>query len=228
MEVPPKANAAQEPAKQDATPSPQEAVERKKSRLYTRTGDSGASALFTGERRDKDDDVFEALGTVDELSSFIGVALQFAMAETGVELELGRRSKVCAFLHDTLKNLLSVGTIVATPYRPELHGEAAARAKMDVLEKFHPAEWISRTEALIDELDAQLPKLTTFILPGGGLAATHLHVCRSVCRRAERSLVRAKNSATPQSYGEPFNIAIIYMNRLSDFFFVAARTFATT
>ena len=195
-----------------STPTSEVSKKPRKSGIYTRTGDGGTSALYTGERRGKDDAVFAALGTVDEFSSFIGSAREFLTASTQPPLV-----KICSFLDTIQQNLISVGAIVATPVSSK--PEAAAS-----LERFRPQDWTLATEALIDELDAALPRLTAFIHPGGGEAACRLHICRSVCRRAEREMVRARAEAPPGTYALQMDLALKYVNRLSDFFFVAART----
>jgi cob(I)alamin adenosyltransferase len=181
-----------------------------KASIYTKTGDRGTSALFTGERRSKSDCIFEALGTIDELNSFIGVA---------VSREGDRAWDLCPIpLREALlavqQHLLDVGSIVATPDKDKM-----ASLEMD------PARWTAELENLIDVMNAQLPALSEFILPGGGELAAALHVCRSVTRRAERCLVAVKDSEG-HVRSKTFLDAARYTNRLSDFFFVAARSVA--
>ncbi|KAJ3373208.1 hypothetical protein GGF31_001200 [Allomyces arbusculus] len=171
-------------------------------KVYTKTGDRGTSSLFNGERRDKTDVVFEALGAVDELSSCIGVANEHCQAaENGLE-ELLFEIQCC---------LIDVGSNIATPR------QASADAPYKLEKTAFDPEHVARLESWIDQLDAQLPPLTNFILPSGGLAATHLHQCRSVARRAERSVVPlARVNEVDEAVAQ-------YLNRVSDFFFVAAR-----
>ncbi|XP_070255750.1 corrinoid adenosyltransferase MMAB isoform X2 [Myotis yumanensis] len=138
-------------------------------KIYTKTGDKGFSSTFTGERRPKDDQVFEALGTTDELSSAIGFAMEL-IAEKGhpfaEELE-----KIQCSLQD-------VGSTLATPRSSarEAHLRRTAFESGRVLE----------LEQWIDKYSGQLPPLTAFILPSGGKSSAALHFCRAVCRRAER------------------------------------------
>jgi cob(I)alamin adenosyltransferase len=143
-----------------------------KARVYTRTGDKGKSSLFNGERRSKADHHFEVLGTVDELNSALGVAAAHALP---VDPDLA------AELQQIQSLLLDLGSAVATPL-PSSAPEQLARAAF-------PGAHVDGLERRIDGLEAALPPLTEFILPGGTLTAAHLHVCRSVCRRAERTVV---------------------------------------
>eukprot|EP00026_Physarum_polycephalum_P017895 Phypoly_transcript_19271.p1 GENE.Phypoly_transcript_19271~~Phypoly_transcript_19271.p1 ORF type:complete len:197 (+),score=26.15 Phypoly_transcript_19271:28-618(+) len=172
----------------------------KKSSIYTRTGDAGTSSLFNGKRGAKDDDVFEALGNVDELNAHIGLAREHCkMAANGLD----------SYLEPILSILLDMGSSIATPLNNS-SPEALERTKFD---EAH----IEHLEKAIDVLDAALPPLKNFILPSGGLSAAHLHVARTVCRRAERSIVPLlRDGAVPSGVGK-------YINRLSDFLFVCAR-----
>ncbi|KAJ2782961.1 hypothetical protein H4R18_001977 [Coemansia javaensis] len=170
-------------------------------KVYTRTGDKGTSALFTGERRPKDDAVFEALGTTDELSSLLGLAA--AHLEGTAAGGLAPRLEVVQCL------LQDVGSNVATP------PGAASQAKIERT-RFDPdGRHCARLEEWIDELSVGLPVHRSFILPSGGAAAATLHVARTVCRRAERALVPLQPDID--------RAAFVFVNRLSDFLFVAAR-----
>lgn len=175
-------------------------AERKKaprSKLYTKTGDTGETALFGGDRVPKDHPRVEAYGCVDELNSTLGVAASF----------LGRGELVEA-LHAIQNELFNIGS--------ELASETGRRAEAGQLFR-EPQAKIAALERLIDEYDAQLPPLRTFILPSGSRAGALLHLCRTVCRRAERAVVRLARQ-------ERVNPAIIvYLNRLSDLLFVLAR-----
>ena len=165
--------------------------------LYTRTGDTGTTALFGGKRVSKDDPRVEAYGAVDELNSAIGVAVSVM-----------RRRKLMAALQDIQNELFNVGS--------ELASAGAKQAKVAAL--FTDAERkIAALEALTDEYDGKLPALRTFILPGGSQAGALLHLCRTVCRRAERAVVTLgrKEKVSP-GIGA-------YLNRLSDLLFVLAR-----
>ena len=165
-------------------------------RIYTRTGDDGTSALATGERRPKSDLRFEAIGTTDELNAHVGLArLETTTLPARLDGMLGRIQN----------DLFDLGADLATPDKP-------GRERLRIV-----ATQVERLEAEIDELNAGLAPLTSFVLPGGTAAAARLHVCRTVARRAERLVVAlaARETVNPE--------AARYINRLSDFFFVAAR-----
>ena len=166
-------------------------------RIYTRTGDNGTSALATGERRPKSDLRFETIGTVDELNAHVGLArLDTAVLPEGLDAMLGRIQN----------DLFDLGADLATPEK------AGGRERLRIVET-----QVLRLEGEIDALNANLAPLTSFVLPGGTPAAAALHLCRTVARRAERLAVAL-------AAHEPINAeATRYINRLSDFFFVAAR-----
>jgi cob(I)alamin adenosyltransferase len=170
-----------------------------KSQIYTRTGDSGTTGLFGGGRVPKDHPRVEAYGVVDELNSAIGVAVSF-MTHPGLVSELS-----------AIQNeLFNIGA--------ELASESGAQKAADYARMFtDPDEKIGALENLMDELDAALPPLTTFVLPSGSQAGALLHLCRTVCRRAERAVVTL-------GHAEPVNADLgRYLNRLSDLLFVMAR-----
>lgn len=174
----------------------------KLNKIYTRTGDDGSSGLVDGSRLPKGDALFAAIGDVDELNSVIGVAI---VALDGAE-PMARRLTVIQ------NDLFDLGADLATPAGagndPFAPGEMALRII---------AEQVARLEGEIDDMNIALAPLTSFILPGGSAAAAHLHVARSVARRAERSAVTAggQREINPS--------ALAYLNRLSDWLFVAAR-----
>jgi cob(I)alamin adenosyltransferase len=159
-------------------------------KIYTRTGDTGQTALFGGKRVGKDDALIEAYGTVDELNSFVGLA-RAAWPESPVDGELERIQN----------DLFDVGAQLAAPGQARFTGADPKR--------------IDDLERAIDLAEKELAPLTNFILPGGSLAAAQLHVARTVCRRAER-LVVSLGAEAPAG-------TVVYLNRLSDFLFVAAR-----
>jgi cob(I)alamin adenosyltransferase len=167
-------------------------------RIYTRTGDDGTTALGSGERRPKYDLRISAYGTVDETNAAIGV----------VRLHLAQAPDLDAMLGLVQNDLFDLGADLAVPQR---EGKAE---RLRVL-----STQVERLERDIDTLNAGLADLTSFVLPGGTPAAATLHVARTVCRRAERLMVEL--AAQPD---EPVSAAAIqYMNRLSDFLFVASR-----
>eukprot|EP01061_Rhynchopus_euleeides_P043462 TRINITY_DN7590_c0_g1_i1.p1 TRINITY_DN7590_c0_g1~~TRINITY_DN7590_c0_g1_i1.p1 ORF type:complete len:352 (+),score=62.42 TRINITY_DN7590_c0_g1_i1:104-1057(+) len=182
-----------------------EAQERKKdgkspkASVYTRGGDKGTSALFSGERVGKDELIFEVLGCVDECNSAVGVAMEYCM-ESGNGLE--------AHLQVVQGRLMDVGSYVATP-------RGTSDADRVAFTEFSHSE-VTALEAVIDELNSKLPVCRAFILPTGGKAAAHLHLARCVCRRAERAMVR-------HYHNDPGLAVTKYMNRLSDLLFVMAR-----
>jgi cob(I)alamin adenosyltransferase len=167
-------------------------------RIYTRTGDAGDTGLFGGGRVSKADPRVEACGTVDELNALLG------WAET-----LVRPLALTDDLQAIQGELLEIGADLATP----LNANAAAISRTRRV----TAQQAARLENWIDTLETGTAPLTTFILPGGSPGAAVLHVCRTVCRRAERRVVAlsAVEGVNPQ--------VIVYLNRLSDALFTLAR-----
>lgn len=171
-------------------------------RIYTRTGDDGTTALGNGERRPKFDLRIAAYGTVDETNAAIGVARLHARALAGID----------AMLAAIQNDLFDVGADLCVPQRQEEGRSKAERLRV-------VATQVERLERDIDALNAKLAPLTSFVLPGGTEAAAHLHLARTVCRRAERLIVELASQPN-----DPVNpVALQYVNRLSDFLFVAAR-----
>lgn len=161
-------------------------------KIYTRTGDHGQTSLFGGARVAKNDARIEAYGTIDELNSHLGVARAASIpAETNT------------ILHQVQLDLFEIGAHLASPGTSRFPGVDVQR--------------IEELERAIDAMESELAPLKTFILPAGSLAAAHLHVARTVCRRAER-LVVALHDESPATVS-----TIAYLNRLSDYLFVAAR-----
>jgi len=167
-------------------------------RIYTKTGDDGTTALGSGERRPKFDLRIAAYGTVDETNAAIGV----------VRLHLAEAPDLNKMLGLIQNDLFDLGADLAVPQR---EGKAE---RLRVV-----GSQVERLERDIDSLNEKLAPLTSFILPGGTPAAAYLHLARTICRRAERIMVElAANPAEPVS-----EAAIQYINRLSDFLFVASR-----
>jgi cob(I)alamin adenosyltransferase len=167
-------------------------------RIYTRSGDDGTTALGNGERRPKHDLRIAAYGTVDEANAAIGV----------VRLHLAEARDLDAMLGLIQNDLFDLGADLAVPQR---EGKAERLRML--------SSQVERLERDIDGLNANLSPLTSFVLPGGTPAAAYLHLARTICRRAERMMVEL--ALKPD---EPVtDAAIQYMNRLSDFLFVASR-----
>jgi cob(I)alamin adenosyltransferase len=164
-------------------------------RIYTKTGDNGETALVTGVRVPKDDLRIACYGTVDETNSAIGIA------RTAVSGSLDQ------MLSRIQNDLFDLGSDLATPEEPKPPFEIPR-----ILES-----QVTRLEAEIDEMNAYLAPLTSFVLPGGTPGAAHLHLARTICRRAERLAVEL---ARRETVGVA---AVKYLNRLSDHLFVAAR-----
>ncbi|MEI8194544.1 MAG: cob(I)yrinic acid a,c-diamide adenosyltransferase [Phycisphaerae bacterium] len=165
-------------------------------KIYTRQGDTGDTGLFDGRRVRKDNLRIETYGTVDELNSFLGVAITTC-----------RHESLAGLLRQLQLQLFDLGADLATPT------DSANAAKIHRISPEH----VAGLEAQIDAATAQVPPLKHFVLPGGGPTAAHLHVARTVCRRAERLAVTlaATEDIGPQ--------AVVYLNRLSDLLFTLAR-----
>ena len=167
-----------------------------KSTIYTKTGDKGKTSLVGGNRVDKTHIRLDAYGTVDELNSFVGL-LVCGLMDTELK----------DFLLYIQNKLFVVGSYLAT--EADGHSEKSAVIITD--------SDIEALETMMDKIDAQLPKLTRFILPGGSESAARAHICRTVCRRAERNVYRVADVYPIHE------MILIFLNRLSDFFFLTAR-----
>ena len=156
-------------------------------KIYTKTGDAGETSLFGGARVPKDDSRIEAYGTIDELNSFLGVA-RASWPASPIDQHFDRIQS----------DLFDIGAHLASPGTSRFAGV--------------DPEHVVELERAIDAMESELEPLRNFILPGGSAPAAHLHVARTVCRRAERLVVALHDESS-----------IVYLNRLSDFLFVAAR-----
>ena len=166
----------------------------KKITLYTRTGDDGTTSLAGGTRISKCAPRIEAYGAVDELNAFLGL---LAMALSDPDRH---------FVADIQRQLFVLGGALSIP--PEKQMPEAFKIKQ---------QSIDRMEEEIDRIDAQLPRLKSFTLPGGSKAAAYAHVCRTVCRRAEREVYRLAET-------DPVDTVVLcYINRLSDYLFILSR-----
>lgn len=177
----------------------------KKSGVYTRTGDKGSSSLYNGERRLKSDPVYEALGHQDELNCVLGIAREHC-------LSIPQNDILTTKLEDIQSQLFDIGAAIATP---------ASKSSINKLQYTEFSSFFTiQLEKWIDELDDKLPPLQFFVIPSGGMACSHLNLARAVCRRTERAVVPLiENKEVHAEVGR-------YLNRLSDFLFVAARTAA--
>ncbi|MGA2793428.1 MAG: cob(I)yrinic acid a,c-diamide adenosyltransferase [Roseiarcus sp.] len=179
-------------------------------RIYTRTGDDGTTGLGNGERRAKFDRRVAAYGDVDETNSAIGLARVATASSSNADL-----MAIDAMLKRIQNDLFDLGADLCTPEPKKIDSRKPARPPLRIL--MGQVAWL---EAAIDQLNADLSPLRSFVLPGGAPAAAALHQARTICRRAERRIVELAASE-----GEAVGAAAIaYINRLSDFLFVAART----
>jgi cob(I)alamin adenosyltransferase len=169
-------------------------------KIYTRTGDDGTTALGTGERRKKYDLRVAAYGTLDEVNAAIGVA----------RLHSGNDAALDAALARVQNDLFDAGADLTTPGK----GRGPGGARLTVTDA--QVDWL---ESEIDRLNGELAPLKSFVLPGGSAMAAYLHLARTICRRAERLIAELKDKPG-ESVGDE---VLKYVNRLSDFLFVASR-----
>ncbi len=163
--------------------------------IYTKTGDKGTTSLVGGSRVSKCDPRVEAYGTVDELNSHIGLLAEMVKAWT-----------ISSQLKSIQNRLFVIQTLLATE-------ESETYAKLPHL----TSDAVTEVEAWIDSMDAQIPKLNSFVIAGGSMASAQAHVARTVCRRTERRIVALQDIA------EIEEIILQYINRLSDYLFVTSR-----
>lgn len=171
-------------------------------KIYTKTGDKGETSLFTGQRVPKDDPFIEALGTVDECNCAIGAALALFPEESSYQ---NTKDQLIIIQHA----LFDLGAALATP-RTKANNAKIDKTRFDL-------EEIELIEKWIDEMSQELPQLDTFILPGGHPCGAMLHLARSMCRRVERLVVPLN------SHADVSEKVIRYLNRLSDYLFMASR-----
>ena len=168
-------------------------------RIYTRTGDAGTTRLATGATVSKSDLRVESYGAVDETNACLGLARLHTMTDPDLDAMLARIQN----------ELFDLGADLSTP----AHADEVEGAMLRILES-----QVARLEGEIDAMNDALPDLKSFVLPGGAPAAAALHLARTICRRAEREAVRLVEAGEQVS-----GPALRYLNRLSDFLFVAAR-----
>lgn len=171
-------------------------------KIYTRTGDQGETSLFTGQRVAKDDPFIQALGTVDECNSTIGMAIA-EMPHEGPFDDIRNQLEIVQHA------LFDLGAALATPITRAASGKIKKT-------RFDPEE-TSLLEEWIDRMEQELTPLHTFILPGGHPSGAMLHLARSICRRAEREVAPLNRHADVSDH------VTIYLNRLSDYLFVVSR-----
>jgi cob(I)alamin adenosyltransferase len=164
-------------------------------KIYTKTGDAGETSFFDNTRVSKADPRVDAYGEVDELNACLGAVVA-----------AGPGGELAAELQSIQQDLFALGSRLADP---------SARVAARVTKASITSAAVERLERLIDRLDAEVPPLRRFILPGGSLAGALLHVGRTVCRRAERRVIGLGGAVDP--------LLIVYLNRLSDLLFVMAR-----
>jgi cob(I)alamin adenosyltransferase len=169
-------------------------------KIYTRTGDDGTTALGTGERRKKYDLRIAAYGTLDEVNAALGIARLHAADDASLDGALSRIQN----------DLFDVGADLTMPGK----GKGPDGARLTVT-----AAQVAWLETEIDQLNAALAPLRSFVLPGGSAAAAYLHLARTICRRAERIIAELKDRPG-ESVGDE---VLQYVNRLSDYLFVASR-----
>ena len=171
-------------------------------KVYTRTGDTGQTGLVGGKRLPKDHPRIEAYGSVDELNSVLGIVLSFLVQKDASK----RRDKLELILEAIQQKLFDLGSELATLPGDEYVGQITLQAE--------DSEWL---EEIIDTMNDELQSLKSFILPGGTSLNAFLHLARTVCRRTERDILKLKqiDLVSPE--------IIKYINRLSDFLFVAGR-----
>ena len=167
-------------------------------KIYTKTGDEGITALGNGTRTKKFSIRVTTYGTVDELNSFVGMATQYAKPVLLPDLE------------KIQNDLFDLGADLCKPFSTDQNNIKVSELRISTSQ-------VERLEKQIDKMNATIKPLKSFVLPGGSISATQLHICRTVCRRAERYAVELASIELVNTE------ALKYLNRLSDWFFVAAR-----
>ncbi|TCO07216.1 cob(I)yrinic acid a,c-diamide adenosyltransferase [Natronoflexus pectinivorans] len=168
----------------------------KKSLVYTKTGDKGSTGLIGGTRVSKNDYRLEAYGTVDELNSNIGMIRSYPIDQESIDSIIRIQ-----------RQLFTIGSYLATD---ESVSDLRTKLKTDEAE-------IEFMELEMDKMESKLPPLSNFVLPGGHPAVAQCHICRTICRRAERRIITMQSQTTVDEW------VIRYINRLSDYFFVLSR-----
>ncbi|EQC43486.1 cob(I)yrinic acid a,c-diamide adenosyltransferase [Bacteriovorax sp. Seq25_V] len=173
----------------------------KKAKVYTKTGDDGTTSLVGGERVQKSNARIHLYGDIDSLNSHVGLALSFKSAK--------QQHQAFDYLGELQSRLFDIGSNIACLAKERDKFQLPTISKSDITE----------LESLIDQLEAQLPALKNFIMPGGCLMASQLHVCRTLARQIERNAVHF----AADNVDEVPEVVLQFFNRLSDYFFVVAR-----
>ena len=171
-------------------------------KIYTKTGDQGKTSLFGGDRVPKYNLRIEAYGTVDELNSYIGLIRDQNIDTTTTQ-------SLIKIQHE----LFTLGAMLATPKEKEKLKNGSERLDIDKIKE----EWIHFLENEMDKMDANLPTMKHFVLPGGHTTVSFCHIARCVCRRAERICTQLSEESKINE------LILVYLNRLSDYLFVLAR-----
>ena len=179
-------------------------------KIYTKTGDNGTTGLFAGPRVPKHHPRIQAYGAVDELNAVLGVVVANMQQHESANRASEGTAELLSFILDVQNDLFSIGAQLATP-EPEKHGMCLLSS-----------DRTNQLEGIIDQLDAGLPPLANFILPGGTGDSAMLHLARTVCRRAERDIVAFAHSE-PEDREHGCDSLVVYLNRLSDLLFLMAR-----
>ncbi len=190
----------------------------KNAKIYTRTGDKGETSLVGGTRLSKGHELIHLYGEVDELNSHIGMAIALLKNELSLIPQSGQSdwNRHVQFLLKQQELLFNLGSNLACEV------EKRSQFQLPKIEKVD----IENVESHIDDMDQKLTPLKNFVLPGGSMSASQIHICRTVCRRVERNLIHAIYENIQIKETEKFELpynSIEYLNRLSDYFFVLSR-----
>ena len=173
-------------------------------KIYTGTGDRGKTSLFSGQRVSKSNERIESYGDMDELNSIIGALIASLTSEL---------TELTGQLEQIQRDLFTISALLATtPDSPSMETVSGISQQQ-----------IEFLETSIDRMEEALPELKGFILPGGHPTSAWAHLARTVCRRTERRMVRFLDASPQIQIPDSYHIALIYINRLSDYFFVVAR-----
>lgn len=205
-----------------------------RAKIYTKTGDQGQTRLVDGKTVSKHNLRVDAYGTIDELNCFLGylrTKLETLFPPVDDVAEMARSASCLPTNLEDPQTLLRSEFIKLNSFLQQLQnqlfvmGSLLATSQNETLAQLPQLDSPESIEKMIDQLDAELPQLTHFILPGGHELASLLHICRTVCRRGERlvSHLIESEKTLQETADHPVQKSLVYLNRLSDFFFVSAR-----